>query len=93
MFNSHQTIYSAEAHTEIVSSHAGEDYKVKVDEYFSKSSQGQQKIYEASFEENTLSNLALVDKKGKVTLQYRPVIDSTLEEHDCASVPPAIWSC
>lgn len=28
----------------------------------------------------------------QVTLQYRPVIDSSLNEQDCAHVPPAIRS-
>jgi succinate dehydrogenase (ubiquinone) flavoprotein subunit len=29
---------------------------------------------------------------GKVNLTYRPVIDKTLDEKDCALVPPAIRS-
>lgn len=28
----------------------------------------------------------------KVSLEYRPVIDKTLNEADCATVPPAIRS-
>uniref|UniRef100_A0A8C6KTY0 Succinate dehydrogenase [ubiquinone] flavoprotein subunit, mitochondrial n=1 Tax=Nothobranchius furzeri TaxID=105023 RepID=A0A8C6KTY0_NOTFU len=64
----------------------------RVDEYdYSKPLEGQQKKpFEQHWRKHTLS---YVDHKtGKVTLKYRPVIDSSLNEQDCAHVPPAIRS-
>ena len=66
------------------------NFKDCVYEYdFKKPMGGQQKQpLEQHWRKHTLSWCD--QEKGDVTLPYRPVIDETLDEKECASVPPEL---
>lgn len=68
-----------------------EDFKDRIDEYdYSKPVEGQQKRpYDQHWRKHTLSQSS---PSGDVSLEYRPVIDHTLDEKECAWVPPAVRS-
>ena len=66
-------------------------YRDRIDEYdYSKPLEGQELVpFDDHWRKHTL---VYTDEAGKTDLVYRPVINHTLDEEECAFVPPAIRS-